>query len=192
MTNLAFKLEERTSNEKAKATRRNGQTPCVIYGLDNPISAKISNSTLPKLLHAHLSTSILPLDINDSIKKCVIKDIQKDCYGKIIHLDFQYVQSNQIIKIKVPVTFQGQNILSTKKLVLESFVSEIEVQGSAEKIPENINIDVSNMEYEDKIIAKNIKLPDDIHLTTNGDTLLAHIAGSNPIEDEDESAEATE
>lgn len=186
MTNLAFKIEERKSNEKTKNIRRNGQTPCIIYGLDNPISAKISSTQLPKLLHAHLTSPILPLDVNNSVKKCVLKEIQKDCYGKIIHIDFQYVKPNQTIKLKIPVNFQGQDILISHKLLLETFTSEIEIQGQAEILPENIEINVSNMEFEKKLLAKDIKLPKGVNLVTSDDTLLALIAGSNPIEDDDD------
>ena len=52
MSELAFKVEEKLVNEKAKAIRKKGQTPGVIYGeaLENPISIKIANTQLPKIL----------------------------------------------------------------------------------------------------------------------------------------------
>lgn len=117
MSELAFKVEEKLANEKAKAIRRNGQTPGVIYGefLDNPISIKIANTQLPKILKTHLTSSVVSLEVNNDVKNCVIKDIQKDMYGKIIHVDFQYVKANEVIKLKVPVTFEGQTALETNR-----------------------------------------------------------------------------
>ena len=191
MSELAFKVEEKLANEKAKAIRRNGQTPGVIYGefLDNPISIKIANTQFPKILKTHLTSSVVPLEVNNDVKNCVIKDIQKDMYGKIIHVDFQYVKANEVIKLKVPVTFEGQGALETNKLVLETFASEIEVQGAVEKLPEKIDIDVSNKKFEDKILAKDVTLPEGVHLVTAEDTLLAVVAGT---ETEEESEEETE
>ena len=191
MSELAFKVEEKLANEKAKAIRRNGQTPGVIYGefLDNPISIKIANTQLPKILKTHLTSSVVSLEVNNDVKNCVIKDIQKDMYGKIIHVDFQYVKANEVIKLKVPVTFEGQGALETNRLVLETFVSEIEVQGAVEKLPEKIDIDVSNKKFEDKILAKEVTLPEGVHLVTAEDTLLAVVAGT---ETEEESEEETE
>lgn len=191
MSELAFKVEEKLANEKAKAIRRNGQTPGVIYGefLDNPISIKIANTQLPKILKTHLTSSVVSLEVNNDIKNCVIKDIQKDMYGKIIHVDFQYVKANEVIKLKVPVTFEGQTALETNRLVLETFASEIEVQGAVEKLPEKIDIDVSDKKFEDKILAKDVTLPEGVHLVTAEDTLLALVAGT---ETEEESEEETE
>lgn len=191
MSELAFKVEEKLANEKAKVIRRNGQTPGVIYGefLDNPISIKIANTQLPKILKTHLTSSVVPLEVNNDVKNCVIKDIQKDMYGKIIHVDFQYVKANEVIKLKVPVTFEGQGALETNRLVLETFASEIEVQGAVEKLPEKIDIDVSDKKFEDKIFAKDVTLPEGVHLVTAEDTLLALVAGT---ETEEESEEETE
>ena len=191
MSELAFKVEEKLANEKAKAIRRNGQTPGVIYGefLDNPISIKIANTQLPKILKTHLTSSVVPLEVNNDVKNCVIKDIQKDMYGKIIHVDFQYVKANEVIKLKVPVTFEGQSALETNRLVLETFASEIEVQGVVEKLPEKIDIDVSDKKFEDKILAKDVTLPEGVHLVTAEDTLLAVVAGTETEEESEEEAE---
>lgn len=196
MSELAFKVEEKLANEKAKAIRKKGQTPGVIYGefLDNPISIKIANTQLPKIFKTHLTSSVVPLEINNDVKNCVIKDIQKDMYGKVIHVDFQYVKANEVIKLKIPVTFEGQGALETNRLVLETFASEIEVQGAVEKLPEKIEIDVSNKKFEDKILAKDITLPEGVHLVTAEDTLLALVAGteSEPEEEEEAAAETEE
>ena len=191
MSELAFKVEEKLANEKAKAIRRNGQTPGVIYGefLDNPISIKIANTQLPKILKTHLTSSVVSLEVNNDVKNCVIKDIQKDMYGKIIHVDFQYVKANEVIKLKVPVTFEGQTALETNRLVLETFASEIEVQGAVEKLPEKIDIDVSDKKFEDKILAKDVTLPEGVHLVTAEDTLLAVVAGTETEEESEEEAE---
>ena len=71
MSELAFKVEEKLANEKAKAIRRNGQTPGVIYGefLDNRISIKIANTQLPKILKTHLTSSVVSLEVNNDVKK---------------------------------------------------------------------------------------------------------------------------
>ena len=114
-------------------------------------------------------------------------------YGKIIHVDFQYVKANEVIKLKVPVTFEGQTALETNRLVLETFASEIEVQGAVEKLPEKIDIDVSDKKFEDKILAKDVTLPEGVHLVTAEDTLLAVVAGTQTEEEsEEETEEKTE
>lgn len=180
MTKLAFNVSKRLTNEKAKFIRKNGYIPCVIYGefLDKPISLKISKKDLSSLLALNSKGSIIPLNIGEETKNCVVKDLQRDYDGKVNHIDFQYVKENEVIKLSIPINFVGQNNLEIKRLLLQTFVPHIDVQGSVEKLPQNIEIDVSKMNFEDKIFAKDIQIPKDITLTTDPDILLALVTGS--------------
>lgn len=189
MANPAFNISERISNEKAKVIRRNGQVPCVIYGgsLEKAIPVKMKKNELLKLISSNTSSSLIPLSINGETKTCVVKELQKDVYGKVIHVDFQTVSKNEVLKLKIPVTFVGEESLETKRLVLETFAPEIEVQGIASSMPETLEFNVSNMNFEDKVFAKNIKLPEGISLMTDPETLLAIAAGSdNNLEDSED------
>ncbi|MBD7910905.1 MULTISPECIES: 50S ribosomal protein L25 [Clostridium] len=189
MTNLAFEVIERESNEKSNLLRKNGQVPCIIYGgsLEKAIPIKIKKIELIKLISSNTSSSLIPLKINGKTKTCVIKEVQKDVYGKVIHADFQAVRKNEVIRLKIPVTFLGEENLETKRLVLETFSPEIEVQGVASSMPETLEFDVSNMNFEDKVLASNITLPKGISLITDSEILLAIAASSNNnSEEEDE------
>ncbi|MDS0525353.1 50S ribosomal protein L25 [Clostridium sp. SHJSY1] len=190
MTSLAFEVSERESNEKLNPLRKNGQVPCIIYGgsLKKNIPIKIKMNELLKLISSNTSSSLISLKINGKTKTCVIKEIQKDIYGKVIHADFQAVRKNEVIRLKIPVTFLGEEDLENKRLVLETFSHEIEVQGVASSMPETLEFDVSNMNFEDKVLANNIKLPKGISLITDSEILLAIAASSdnNPEENDEE------
>lgn len=188
MSNLAFNINERGKNEKAKALRKNGEIPCIIYGdgLKESLPVKINKNDLLKLMSTSTTSSLIPLNLNGSTKTCVVKDIEKDVFGKVIHVDFQSVNKNEVIRLKLPVNFTNEESLESKRLVLETFNPEIEIQGVASEMPENIDFSVEGLNFEDKIFAKDIKLPEGITLITAPDTLLAVIAGSdNNGEDED-------
>lgn len=188
MSNLAFNINERGKNEKAKVLRKNGEIPCIIYGdgLKESLPVKINKNDLLKLMSTSTTSSLIPLNLNGSTKTCVVKDIEKDVFGKVIHVDFQSVNKNEVIRLKLPVNFTNEESLESKRLVLETFNPEIEIQGVASEMPENIDFSVEGLNFEDKIFAKDIKLPEGITLITAPDTLLAVIAGSdNNGEDED-------
>lgn len=194
MLNTAIEISERNCSENNKKLRRNGQVPCIMYGEELKASKpiKIPELDLTKLLNTHSKGAIIKLKLNDVVKNCVVKNVQKDnLSGQLIHVDFQCVNKNETIKMKIPVHFVGMDNLQLKKLVLDTSLSEIEMQGNVEKIPEHIKIDVSDMNFGDKILAKNVELPKDIKLLTEPDTLLAVIVGFNQEEDGDES-EGTE
>ena len=191
MSNLAFNINERGKNEKAKVLRKNGEIPCIIYGdgLKESLPVKINKNDLLKLMSTSTTSSLIPLNLNGITKTCVVKDIEKDVFGKVIHVDFQSVNKNEVIRLKLPVNFTNEESLESKRLVLETFNPEIEIQGVASEMPENIDFSVEGLNFEDKIFAKDVKLPEGITLITAPDTLLAVIAGSDNNGEDEDSAE---
>lgn len=185
MANVAFNISER--NESGKKVRRAGEVPCVLYGehLEKPISAKITRKEVDKLLTCAKS-SILSLNLDGKTENCVVKELQKDNYGKVIHIDFQYVNKDEKIKLKIPVIYTGQGILESKRLFLETFLSEVELRGEADLLPEDIEVDVSALNYGDTVLAGSLALPDGIKLVTNSDVVLAKVDGSEVVEEETE------
>ena len=174
MQNLVFDISERT--EKGKKVRTKGEVPCVIYGesLDKSISCKIPRKEMLKLLSSP-KNSVLSLNLDGTIEKCVLKEVQRDTFGEIIHLDFQYVRKGDTIKLKVPVSYTGQGFLESKGLLLESIVSEVQLQGHPEEIPENIKVDVSGLNYGDEIFAKDFSIPAVLKSDVSDDTLVARV-----------------
>ncbi|WMJ79892.1 50S ribosomal protein L25 [Clostridium sp. MB40-C1] len=186
MSQTTINTMERTVSENNKRLRKSGQVPCIMYGefLENSIPVKIQSSALIKLLRDNSKGSIIKLNVNNTIRNCVVKSVQKDTItGELLHVDFQCVNENEVIKMKIPVSFVGLNALQLKRLVLDTFLPEIEMQGNVEKIPEYIKIDVSQMNFEDKIFAKDIELPEEIKLITEPDELLAVVNGFNQGEE---------
>lgn len=176
MSQVAIAINEREKSDTTNKIRRNGQVPCIMYGehLEKAIPIKVDYNQLMKLLKENSKGSILKLQLNNEIRNCVIKEIQKDTVsGKIIHLDFQNVTRNEVIKMTIPVEFTGLNSLQSRKLILETFITEIEMQGKVEEIPENIVIDASTMNFDDKIFVHDIKLPEGIRLLSEPDALIA-------------------
>lgn len=174
MQNLVFDISERT--EKGKKVRTKGEVPCVIYGesLDKSINCKIPRKEMLKLLSSP-KNSVLSLNLDGTIEKCVLKEVQRDTFGEIIHLDFQYVRKGDTIKLKVPVSYTGQGFLESKGLLLESIVSEVQLQGHPEEIPENIKVDVSRLNYGDEIFAKDFSIPAVLKSDVSDDTLVARV-----------------
>ena len=175
MTNLAFKVSERDLSKNLNQIRKTGQTPGVIYGefLENTTPIQISTSELEKMLKKNNSGSIIAIDLNNEKLNCVVKEVQKNNSREILHVDFQYTKPNEVIKMRIPVRTIGQESLEFKKLILETYNSFIDLQGSVEMIPEFIEINVSNMKFEDKIFVEDIAIPEGVIVLTDPKTLLA-------------------
>lgn len=176
MSQLAIAINEREKTDTNGRIRRNGQIPCIMYGesLEKPISIKVNYNQLMNLLKFNSKGSILKLKLHDEIKNCVIKEIQKDVVtGKIIHVDFQNVSRDEIIKMTIPLDFIGIDSLQSRRLIVETFVTEIDMQGKVQEIPETLKIDVSKNNVNDKLFVRDIKLPQGIRLLSDPNTLVA-------------------
>ena len=192
MESVVFNVSER--NEKGKKVRMHGEVPAVLYGshLDNTVSIKITRKDMYKLLTLAKS-SILSLNLNGHIENCVVKELQKDSFGKVIHIDFQDIKKDEKIKMKIPVVFDGQSTLEGRQLLLEVLISEVELYGEADKLPENIKCDVGELNIGDKIFIKDLVITEGMRLDVDEDAIVATIADNSAVDtDEDQSEEGTE
>ena len=192
MESVVFNVSER--NEKGKKVRMHGEVPAVLYGshLDNTVSIKITRKDMYKLLTLAKS-SILSLKLNGHIENCVVKELQKDSFGKVIHIDFQDIKKDEKIKMKIPVVFDGQSTLEGRQLLLEVLISEVELYGEADKLPENIKCNVGELNIGDKIFIKDLVIPEGMRLDVDENAIVATIADKSAVDtDEDQSEDGTE
>ena len=192
MESVVFNVSER--NEKGKKVRMHGEVPAVLYGshLDNTVSIKITRKVMYKLLTLAKS-SILSLKLNGHIENCVVKELQKDSFGKVIHIDFQDIKKDEKIKMKIPVVFDGQSTLEGRQLLLEVLISEVELYGEADKLPENIKCNVGELNIGDKIFIKDLVIPEGMRLDVDENAIVATIADNSAVDtDEDQSEDGTE
>ena len=192
MESIVFNVSER--NEKGKKVRMHGEVQAVLYGshLDNTVSIKITRKDMYKLLTLAKS-SILSLKLNGHIENCVVKELQKDSFGKVIHIDFQDIKKDEKIKMKIPVVFDGQSTLEGRQLLLEVLISEVELYGEADKLPENIKCNVGELNIGDKIFIKDLVIPEGMRLDVDENAIVATIADNSAVDtDEDQSEDGTE
>lgn len=190
MESVVFNVSER--NEKGKKVRMQGEVPAVLYGshLNNPVSLKITRKDMYKLLTLAKS-SILSLELNGHIENCVVKELQKDPFGKVIHIDFQDIKKNEKIKMKIPVVFDGQSSLEGRQLLLEVLISEIELYGAADKLPENIQCHVGKLNLGDKIFVKDLVMPEGMRVDADEDAIVATIADNSFVDTMENEGEET-
>lgn len=187
MNVLALKVEERV--EKPQALRRNGFIPGAIFGegIKEGISVKMDRNELTKLLKNHVENARLQVELGDTSRLCLVKEVQRNVIsGDILHVDFQSVSENEMIRMKIPIHYTGVAHLEANRLLLLTSITEIEVEGKLSVLPETVNIDVSGKHAGDKILAKELKLDASIRLHIDRDSILAVV--SNPRENVSDAA----
>lgn len=178
MSEVVLCALERT--EKAKKARRQGYIPGVVYGKDiTSSSIKLDEGEFRKALQGRPTTSRIKLRLGDEIKTCIIKDVQKDPINRqILHVDFQTIRSDEVIRLKVPVIFEGKEKLALKQLLLQEFIGEVEIMGKAADLPEFISIDVGNGNLGEKITVSDLNIGENIKVMDEPDEVLAVISAA--------------
>ncbi len=131
-----------------KATRelrKNGQVPCVVYGGESVTHFSAPVDAFRGLIYTP-NIYIVDLVIDGKACKAVLKDVQYNCVSDAIeHIDFLEVSDKKPVSIALPVKLNGlaEGVRQGGKLVLK--IRKIRVKGLIEKLPDILEIDVTNL-----------------------------------------------
>ena len=131
-----------------KATRelrKNGQVPCVVYGGESVTHFSAPVDAFRGLIYTP-NIYIVDLVIDGKACKAVLKDVQYNCVSDAIeHIDFLEVSDKKPVSIALPVKLNGlaEGVRQGGKLVLK--IRKIRVKGLNEKLPDILEIDVTNL-----------------------------------------------
>ncbi|MFT7573933.1 MAG: large subunit ribosomal protein L25 [Alphaproteobacteria bacterium] len=175
----------RAGKGAARAVRREGKIPAVIYGdKKDPLTIALDRPTLTKLLNkGGFLSSVFDIKVDGSSNRVLPRDIQFDPVKDLpIHVDFQRIPGDGTIRVSVPVNFLNEEICPGLKRggVLNIVRHEVEVNCPAESIPENFEVDLAEVDIGDSIHISAIKLPNGVTPTiTDRDFTVATLAGSS-------------
>ncbi len=188
---LEVGLREGQGKGRANALRRQGLIPAVVYGQGKKSqSITLKRTEFLRLIHQRrIETALINVKLKDEDKKvkehtCVIKEIQYDpTIGDIIHVDFNRISLTKAIKVKVPVVAKGEPIgVKQEAGMLEHILWEIEVECLPKDIPQELEVDVSNLKINDVIQIKDIKVPEGVKVLNDPQAIVLSVVA--PVKEE--------
>ena len=182
---------DRAGKGAARAIRREGRVPAVIYGdKKDPEIVSLDYVDVFKAVNTgtFLST-VFNINVEGSGKSRVIpRDVQFDPVKDFpMHIDFLRIDKDAKLVVEITVHFIGEEESPGMKRggVLNIVRHEIEILSPADKIPDSIEADISEMDIGDTLHASALKLPDGVELTiTDRDFTVASLAGQVAEEEE--------
>lgn len=187
---LKASVRDRVGKGSARALRREGLIPAVIYGdKQAPLSIAINANEVSKKLHAGgFLTHIATIDVGGEQIRVLPRDYQTDPVRDfLIHVDFLRVSASSKVTVDVPVHFLNQDISVGLKRggVLNIVRHEIELEVSPDAIPEFIEIDLKDADIGDSIHISAVTLPEGaVPTIRDRDFTVATIAGSAAAQSE--------
>src|SRR5882672_9878706 len=135
----------------ARAERRAGRVPGVIYGDDkDPITISVDHAELKQRIYAgRFLTTIYELDVDGTKHRVIPRDFQLDPVRDLpVHVDFLRLSAGAKIRVRIPVhVMNAETAPGVKRGGTVNIVTHaIEVFCSPEDIPESIDVDVSDLE----------------------------------------------
>ncbi|MEJ2517158.1 MAG: 50S ribosomal protein L25/general stress protein Ctc [Methyloceanibacter sp.] len=186
----------RTGTGGARAIRREGRIPGIVYGgSDEPLNITLETKEVSKQIQTgHFQSTVYMLDMDGTKIRAIPRDVQVDPVRDFpIHVDFLRLAKNAMIDVDVPVHFLNEGAAPGLKRggVLNIVRHEISLNCPADSIPESIEIDLSGMEIGDSIHISSVALPEGAEPTiADRDFTVATIVGRGSEEEtEDEGAE---
>ncbi len=199
ITEIEATARPRAGKGAARAVRREGKIPAVIYGdKKEPETIALDYPTLVKLLNrGQFLSSVFEIKVDARRVRVLPRDIQFDPVKDTpIHIDFQRVPGDGRIRVSVPVQFLNEAISPGLKRggVLNIVRHEVEVMCPADGIPQSIDVDLGDADIGTSIHISAVALPADVTPTiTDRDFTVATIAGSaSARSDSDEEGEGGE
>lgn len=186
---LAATRREGVGKGAARAVRRDGRVPAVIYGAGQPpVAISLDYKTTNKLIYAgHFLTTVFEIDVEGTKIRAIPRDYQLDRVRDFpIHVDFLRLAEGSTVRVEVPVHVTGQDTSAAIKAggSLNLVRHSIELIVPADNIPESITIDVSKAKIGESIHISQIQLPAGAKPVTGGekDLTIITISGSAKAE----------
>jgi large subunit ribosomal protein L25 len=174
---LKTNMRTKVGNGPARALRREGKIPAVLYGPDTePVLLAVAVNDLEQILKkskaAQVLLNVLIQNGETSTKSAMIKELQTHPVSRdFLHLDLYEIALDRKITVKIPIAIKGKPIGVENGGVLQTVRRELEVSCLPFAIPELIEIDVTDLDIGDSIhvgklsIGGDVELMDDDHFT---------------------------
>jgi large subunit ribosomal protein L25 len=188
---LNVEVRERAGSGAARAVRREGKVPGVLYGgKDAPVAIAIKQGEFRKALYTgKLLGHLVTLRYGKETQPVIAKDVQfHPVTDEPTHFDLYRVDAHQSVRIAVAVHFRNHEASPGIKRggTLNVNLHELELMVPADRIPEELVVDLTGLDIGDTIRAADIKLPAGAELELHvRDATVASIATSSAMQSEE-------
>jgi large subunit ribosomal protein L25 len=158
----------------SRRLRITGRTPGIVYGGSaEPLNVELDHNALWHAIKKEaFHASILDMELNGVESKVLLRNVQMHPFKQLIlHVDFQRVDANTTLHMKVPLHFSGEENSPAFKLdacLITHVVTDLEVACLPANLPEFIAVDLSGLKKGTSLHAKDLTLPDGVKAVIRG------------------------
>jgi len=158
----------------SRRLRISGRTPGIVYGgTTTPQLIELDHNALWHALKKEtFHSTVLDMEISGKDSKVLLRDVQMHPYKPYVqHIDFQRVDANTMLHMKVPLHFSGQEESQAIKFdgcIANHVLTEIDIKCLPGNLPEFIAVDLTGLKKGVSLHLDDIKLPTGVTAVTHG------------------------
>ena len=170
---------------EARRTRRDGRVPAILYGTTSESTSRdatpiaVDPRALSRILHSDSgANTLISLQLAGAgDTRVLVKDYQLDpVTHQILHADFYRVAMDRVIQVTIPIAVKGEpKGVRQQGGVLEFIRREIDIECLPGDIPENVEIDVSELALHQGVRLREVATNPKWKSLTDLDTMIVHV-----------------
>ena len=187
---------DRVGKGAARAVRRQGQVPAIIYGAGQaPEPIALDFNQMKQLIFAgHFKTTIFEIDVEGRKTRAISRDYTLDPVKDFpIHVDFLRLAEGQVIKVVIPVHVVGQADSPGVKRggTVQVVEHAVELFVPSDRIPDFVEVSVAELDIGTSIHLADITLPEGARAVSQEDVTLATVVAPSGMAEPETPATAT-
>jgi large subunit ribosomal protein L25 len=181
-----------TGTRSARAVRREGNVPCILYGHhDEPIAFKVPELELHPLIYTD-ETHVVTVSVGDKTFDCIMKEVEfHPVTDRPIHADFQILTAGETITMTVPIQYHGTPVGQTEGGDTQVILNELTIKCLPKDIPGHIDVDITHLQIGDSIHVSDLDAEEYEVLNPDRQTLVT-VVPPRLVEEETEEDELLE
>jgi large subunit ribosomal protein L25 len=181
ITTIEAEARERAGKGAARASRRAGKVPAVIYGAkQTPTLCQLDPRIVMRELHrGGWRSRLFEVNVNGAPARALMREVQfHPVSDKPIHVDFQRLAAGERIRVGVAVHFTGEGVSPGIKRggMLNVVRHTVDVVGDPDVMPEFFTADVSTLDINDTVHWADLQGTEGVSLVAAGDVVIASVA----------------
>ena len=154
----------------SRRLRHSGKVPAIVYGSNEPpANIQLDHNTVWLASHNEwFYSAILDLALDGKKQKVLLRDLQRHPFKpQLLHLDFQRVDENKAIRIRVPLHFLNQEKSTAGKtsgVLISHSLTDVEISCLPKDLPEYVEVDLGDLNVGDIIHLSDLKLPSGVEI----------------------------
>jgi len=154
----------------SRRLRRANKVPAIVYGSSQePANIQLEHNTVwLASQNEWFYSAILDLNLDGKTQKVLLRDMQRHPFkAQLLHLDFQRVDENKAIRIRVPLHFLNQEKSPAGKMagvLISHAMNDVEISCLPKHLPEFIAVDLGELKIGDIVHLSALKLPEGVEI----------------------------